>query len=112
MGKFEEKVEMYKAEMMKMNISVDEELLTHVTKGCGPAIYNADAEKVSSSDKAELETVKKNFLIGKMGQTDGNHLDAAIDKVVNKMGSSNPNKYRAIFYYLLVKELKLESEYA
>ncbi len=111
MGKFEEKVALYKEELQKLHVAVDENLLEKVTKGCGPSIYNADAEKVSSSDKTELETVKNNFLLGKMGQSDGPRLDAAINKVIDIFGSSNSNKYRACFYYLLVKELGLESKY-
>lgn len=111
MGKFDEKVELYTSAMEKLGVSVDHDLFVKVTKGCGPSIYNVDAEKVSSSDKAELATVKNNFLIGKMGQTDGANLDAAINKVVDTFGSSNSNKYRAVFYYLLVKELGLESKY-
>ena len=31
--------------------------------------------------------------------------------VINILGSSNKKKYRAIFYYLLVKELGAESAY-
>ena len=111
MGKFEEKVELYAGELKKLGVTLDSELLTSVTKGCGPAIYNADAETVASSSQAELDTVKNNFLIGKMGLSDGAHLDNAIKKVIDIFGSSNPNKYRAAFYYLLVKELGLESKY-
>lgn len=111
MGKFDEKVALYASEMEKLGLSVDQELLTKVTKGCGPSIYNADAEKVSGSDKSELATVKNSFLIGKMGQEDSPKLDAAIAKVIETLGVSNRNKYRASFYYLLVKELGLESKY-
>ncbi|HPR00583.1 MAG TPA: DUF2853 family protein, partial [Saprospiraceae bacterium] len=65
----------------------------------------------SSGDPQELERVKKNFLIKKLGLKDGPELDKAIAKVVDTFGSSNRNKYRAIFYYLLVKEFKKESMY-
>ncbi len=111
MGKFDEKVALYKATLEGMGMQVNDDLLTKVTRGCGPSIYNADAEKVSSSDKSELETVKNNFLIGKMGQADGANLDNAIDKVIHLFGKGNANKYRAVFYYLLVKELGLEGKY-
>jgi hypothetical protein len=37
------------------------DLLTKVTIGCGPSIYNADAATVAGSQQAELETVKNNF---------------------------------------------------
>ncbi len=111
MSKFDDKVDLYCAELKKLGLGCDCELLRKVTKGCGPSIYNVDAEKVSSSDPKELETVKKNFLMKKMGLEDGPKLDKAIEKVVATLGSSNRNKYRAVFYYLLVKDLGLESKY-
>ncbi|MFT4973854.1 MAG: hypothetical protein ACI9XO_004034 [Paraglaciecola sp.] len=112
MSKFQEAVELYKNEMTKMGMECDEALLTKVTKGCGPSIYNLDASKVSGSDQAELDRVKNNFLIKKLGMTDSSDLDDAINATVEKMGKSNRNKYRAIFYYLLVKHFKKEAHYA
>ena len=47
----------------KCNMEPDIGLLTKVTIGCGPAIYNADSSTVAGSDAAELETVKKNYLM-------------------------------------------------
>ena len=111
MSKFDEKLALYQSEMKKLGISFDADLLTKVTKGLGPSIYKADAETVSGSDKKELETVKKNFLMKKLGLSDGPKLDNALDAVIEKVGKSNRNKYRAIVYYLLVKELGQESKY-
>lgn len=113
MSKFQEKVDGYYTNMTdKLGIKkVDKDLLTAVTKGIGPNIYKADASKVSSSDKDEMDRVKKNFLIKKLGLKDGPKLDGAIDKVIDTMGKSNKSKYRAVFYYLLVKELKQEKAY-
>ncbi|MBI9042146.1 DUF2853 family protein [Lutibacter sp.] len=111
MSKFDEKIALYQSEMNKLGLKFDADLLTKVTKGLGPSIYKADAETVSGSDKKELATVKNNFLIKKLGLTDGPKLDSAIDAVIEKVGKSNRNKYRAIVYYLLVKELKQESKY-
>jgi hypothetical protein len=45
----------------KCGVSPDMDLLTKVTIGCGPSIYNADAATVAGSQQAELETVKNNF---------------------------------------------------
>jgi len=59
----------------KIGQNPDMDFLTKVTIGCGPSIYNADAATVSGSDKSELETVKKNFLIKKLGLSDGPKLD-------------------------------------
>ncbi len=112
MSKFDECMDTYKAEMDKLGISYDLDLLTKVAKGCGPSIYNADSSKVSSADKEELARVKNNFLIKKLGMKDSPALDDAISAVVDQLGSSNRNKYRAIFYYLLTKKLGKESIYA
>ena len=96
---------------MSLKIKVDASLLTKVAKGLGPSIYNADASKVSGSDKIELETVKTNFLIKKLGLSDSPKLDEAIAEVMDQMGSSNRNKYRAMVYYLLVVKFKKQSVY-
>jgi len=112
MSKLQEKIDLYTSEVKKLGLKVNTDLLASVTKGLGPSIYKVDAEKVSSSDSKELETVKKNFLIKKMGLEDSPKLDEAIAAAIEAIGSSNRNKYRAIFYTLLVQELGLESKYA
>jgi len=109
MSKFDEALEKYTAEMKKLKIAVDADLLRAVTKACGPSIYNRDASTVSSGDPKELETVKKNFLIKKLGLKDSPKLDESIKEVVDTFGSSHKNKYRAIFYYLLVVKHKKKS---
>ncbi len=95
----------------KCGINADMDLLTKVTIGCGPSIYNDDASTVSGSDKSELETVKNNYLIKKLGLKDGPELDAAIDAVIEKYGRSNRNKYRAVVYYMLCDHFKKASVY-
>jgi hypothetical protein len=47
----------------------------------------------------------------KLGLPDNAALDAGIKAVIDILGSSNSNKYRAMFYYLLVKHFKKESIY-
>jgi hypothetical protein len=89
----------------------DMDLLTKVTIGCGPAIYDADASTVASSQESELETVKQNFLIKKLGLADGPELMEAINKVVEIYGKSERNKYRAVFYYMLTKHFGKEAVY-
>ncbi len=95
----------------KCGMAPDMDLLTKVTIGCGPSIYNADASSVSGSDKKELDTVKKNFLIKKLGLGDGPKLDEAIDAVMTTYGKSERRKYRAVVYYMLVKHFGKESVY-
>ncbi|RPD98752.1 30S ribosomal protein S1 [Aureibaculum marinum] len=112
MSKLQEKIDQYTEEVKKLGLKLDTNLLASVTKGLGPSIYKADAEKVSSSDSAELETVKKNFLIKKLGLEDSPKLDEAIQKAIETIGSSNRNKYRAIFYTILVEEFGAQAVYA
>ena len=95
----------------KCGLKPDMKLLTAVTIGCGPSIYNADACTVSASDKKELERVKKNFLIKKLGCKDTPKLDEGIKAVITTYGKSNRNKYRAVVYYLLVKHFRKGTVY-
>lgn len=112
MSKFDECIARYQKEFTKIGVKkIDEELLRKVAKGCGPSIYNADACKVATSDEKEMARVKKSFLIKRMDQKDTPKLDKAIAKVADKFGSKNRNKFRAMFYYMLTKELKLEKNY-
>ena len=111
MSKLQEKIDLYTKEVEKKEINVNVDLLAAVTKGLGPSIYKADSEKVSSSDKKELETVKKNFLVKKLGLENTDALDTAIASAIEKIGKSNRNKYRAILYTILVEELGAQAVY-
>lgn len=95
----------------KCKVSPDMALLTKVTIGCGPAIYSADSETVASSDDAELERVKANFLIKKLGLPDSPALMEAIKAVIDTYGRSERNKYRAVIYYMLTKHFGKEAAY-
>jgi hypothetical protein len=112
MSKLVEAIETYVAQSNELNLGLSEELITSVAKGLGPSIYNADSSKVSASDPEELARVKNNYLIGKLGLPDGPELDAAVAEVMEKMGSSNRNKYRANVYALLCKKFGKEDIYA
>ena len=112
MSKRDELIVKYAADIKdKIGQSPDMDLLTKVTIGCGPSIYNADASTVSGSDQSELDTVKKNFLIKKLCLSDGPNLDEAITSVIDQYGKSNRNKYRAVVYYLLTKHFGKEAIY-
>jgi len=112
MSKRDELIVKYAADLKdKCGVTADMDLLTKVTIGCGPSIYNADAATVSGSDDSELATVKNNFLIKKLGLKDSADLDKGIDAVMETYGKSNRNKYRAVVYYLLTKHFKKESAY-
>lgn len=112
MSKFDEALEQYQESMKKIGIKkFDADLLKAVTKGLGPSIYRKDSASVSCSEDSELERVKKNFLVKKLGLKDGPELDNAIKEVCQTMGASNRNKYRAIFYYLLVEKFGKQKLY-
>lgn len=96
----------------KCKMNPDMDLLTKVTIGCGPAIYNADSAVVAGSDADELETVKKNFLMKKLGLPDGDNLMDAINAVIDTYGRSERQKYRAVVYYMLTKHFGKEAVYA
>ena len=114
MGKFDDLINLYETEMKeKMGVrKPDSDLLRKVAKACGPALYRKDATKVAISDKTEMARVKKNFLANRLGITDEAKQDKAIAKAIEKIGKSNRNKYRAIFYYFLTKETKKSSVFA
>jgi len=95
----------------KCGIEPNMDLLKKVTIGCGPAIYNADASTVAGTQESELETVKNNFLMKKLGLPDGPELMDAINSVLTTYGQSNRNKYRAVVYYMLAKHFGKESVY-
>lgn len=112
MSKRDELIVKYAADLKdKCGVNPDMDLLTKVTIGCGPSIYNADSATVSGSDENELATVKNNFLIGKLGLNDSADLDKGIAAVMETYGKSNRTKYRAVVYYLLTKHFNKESAY-
>lgn len=112
MGKRDEWIAKYADDLTnKCGMAPDMALLTKVTIGCGPSIYNADAQTVASSQESELELVKKNFLMKKLGLDDSPALMEGINKAVETYGKSERNKYRAVVYYMLTKQFGKESVY-
>lgn len=113
MSKRDELIEKYAKDIKdKIGETPDMDLLRKVTIGCGPSIYNADAETVAASDPEELARVRDNFLVKKLGLTQSAELDSAIDKVIEAYGCSNRQKFRAVIYYLLTRHFGKESVYA
>lgn len=112
MGRRDDLIAQYADDLRnKCGMNPDMELLRKVTIGCGPAIYNADASTVAATQQSELETVKDNYLIKKLGLADGPQLMEAINAVLDTYGRSERNKYRAVVYYMLVKHFGKESVY-
>lgn len=112
MGKRDDLIAKYADDLKtKCGITADLALLTKVTIGCGPSIYDNDAQTVAASDPEELARIKNNFLIKKLGLSDSAKLDEGISAAVETYGKSERNKYRAVFYYLLVKHFGKEAVY-
>ena len=110
MSKLVELCDKYEATAKKLGWKVDRKLLDKVAKGCGPSIYRKDAALVATSDKAEMERVKKNFLIKKLGMKDTPKLDEAIATVKADFKGAR-QKPRALFYYKLVVNLRKKAMY-
>lgn len=112
MGKRDDLIALYADDLKnKCGMTPDMDLLTKVTIGCGPSIYNADASTVAGSQASELETVKTSFLMKKLGLSDDPKLMEAIKAVIETYGKSERNKYRAVVYYMLTKHFGKESVY-
>ncbi len=109
MSKLDELVEKYAKEIEALDMKVDKALLLAVAKGCGPSLYRKDACLVAASDPKEVERVKKNFCIKKLGCADTPKLDENLKEVFKTYNKRQ--KQRAVVYYLLVKKLKKSSVY-
>ncbi len=113
MGKRDELIAQYADDLRnKCKMTPDMDLLRKVTIGCGPSVYDKDASTVAAGQATELETVKNNFLVKKLGLKDGPELMAAIHSVIETYGKSERNKYRAVVYYMLTKHFGKEKIYA
>ena len=113
MGKRDELIALYASELRdKCRVTPDIDLLTKVTIGLGPSVYRDDAAVVAASDSEELQRIRANYLVKKLGLPDGPDLDAGIDKAIETYGRANRNKYRAVVYYLLAKHFRREAAYA
>lgn len=95
-----EKLEKYTEELSKFDSNPDLGLLENIVDLLWPSIFKDDSETVACSDSAELERIISSSVIEKLGL---NITESDIQSVCEKMWSSNRNKYRAIFYYLLAK---------
>ena len=81
--------------------AVNEKALAGMEKTYRLVLSKPDTRFVACSDKAEFETVRKNFLEKKLGLS-GDDLDASIKTVCETMKASR-SKSRLTFYYLLAE---------
>ena len=92
----------YVADVKKYTSSVDEAVVAAMEKTYRLVLSKPDTALVAWSDPEELETVKKNFLIKKLGLSDSADLDAGIDAVGAKLKGVS-RKSRLTVYYLLAE---------
>ncbi|HLP56524.1 MAG TPA: DUF2853 family protein [Fluviicola sp.] len=108
MATYEEAFERFTTELNEMGFTHHPPLYHAIAKHLGPSIHDEDSSLVACDQPKEIETVKREFLIGKLGLEDGPALDAAIEQVCKALGGSNTQKHRVSFYYLLVAILQKE----
>jgi len=104
-----EKLAKYKAEAEEQlkaagESNIDDALLTERATALRVLMNNRDALYVAGTDAAELETVRKNFIVKKLGVQDKAKGEATCKAVAEKMKGSRM-KNRAAFYYLCAKAL-------
>lgn len=90
------------ADIKKYTDKVDEAAVAAMEKTYRLVLSKSDTALVAWSDPAELETVKKNFLIKKLGLSEADGLDAGLDAVGAKLKGVN-RKSRLTVYYLLAE---------
>ncbi|WP_271855818.1 DUF2853 family protein [Patiriisocius marinus] len=94
------------AQLKECGVSnVDHDQLDGYVNSLRTMVNNRDAVLVSGTDKSELETVYRNFVVKKCGLDDKDKGMAAIQSVAEKM-SSIKQKSRPAFYYMVAHELK------
>lgn len=96
----------YAADVKKYATGVDDAVVKKIVNHLGIALRNKDSSMVSCSDPNELARIRNGFCRKKLALTiSDDKLDEAIAAVCEKMGSSNRNKSRVTFYYLLAENL-------
>jgi hypothetical protein len=109
MSDLDEKLAKFKANAVEQltaagETSIDDDLLSKLVNNLKLVIDNKDALAVAGSDPSEMETVRANFVVKKLGIDDKDKGAAAVSAVAEKMSGSHM-KNRAAFYYLVEKAL-------
>jgi hypothetical protein len=112
MGRRDDLIAAYADDLrVKCGMEPDMELLDRVTTDCGPLIYSPVAATVDASDPAELDRIRHNFLMRRLGLDDGPELPEAIAAVLDTYGPDEPEKHRVVVYYMLVKLFGRDRDY-
>ncbi|NVK30444.1 MAG: DUF2853 family protein [Gammaproteobacteria bacterium] len=102
MSKFDQAIAAYTKHLEEMGEEVDAKLLHRVVRSIGPAIYNRDAQTVAFTQPAEVDRVRRNFLVKRLGLEDSDALNDMIQSIGDTYKATP--RYRGVIYYLLVKK--------
>lgn len=83
--------------------SCNEAAVAGLVKYLGIALYKRDSSLVAGTDAKELDRIKANFLIKKLGLSDKDDLDGAIKGVMDAM-KGDSTKQRVTVYYMLAEK--------
>lgn len=97
-------------QLKSIGVKVNEVLIEKIVKRLGIANQSVDASNVAATDPSEVERLKKNFVIKKLGQEDSEATDKVIADVLAKMKPIRL-KQRGAVYYLLTVHYGKESIY-
>jgi hypothetical protein len=103
----------YTSALENLNYTVDADFLNTVVNSLGPSGFDStsDAAVVAGKDPEEVARVIENLFVKKLGMTDMDKANSMLDAALEKYGSSNPRKYRAVIYYIVVVDNNLQSSY-
>ena len=94
----------YLSDVQRYDANADEAKVNAIVKHLGIALRGKDSSLVSCSDTAELDRVRKQWCMKKLGATDADACDGVIGKVCEEMRGDG-RKQRVTFYYLAAKHM-------
>lgn len=98
----------YLADVKKYDAGANPDVVNKIVKHLGIALRNRDSSLVSASDKKELDRVRDNWGVKKLG-VDAAKAEAAVAATAKDLAADR-TKSRVTFYYLVAKHLgKLET---
>jgi hypothetical protein len=93
----------YLADVKKYDAGADSAVVDKIVKHLGIALRNRDSSLVATSDQAELDRVRDNWGVKKLG-VDAAKAETAVAAVAKTMAADH-TKSRVTYYYLVAKEL-------
>lgn len=98
----------YLADVKKYDAGANPDVVNKIVKHLGIALRNRDSSLVSATDQKELDRVRDNWGVKKLG-VDAAKAEAAVAATAKELAADR-TKSRVTFYYLVAKHLgKLET---